>query len=521
MTENERIVKAAGIISLATLLSRVLGFIRDMVVAKVFGATGVADAFYVAFRIPNLLRELFAEGSMSAAFIPVFTEYLTRGSKEEAKRLSNAAFNALLIMLSLVTIAGILAAPWIVRLIAPGFSDEPGKYALTVLLTKIMFPYLLFIGLAALCMGILNSLRSFAAPALSPAIFNICIIAATVFLSPQIKEPIIGVSIGVLIGGICQFLFQLPGLKNQNMLFSPGTNFNHPGVKRIGFLMLPLLIALSVSQVNILVNTLLASYLSEGSVSYLYYSMRLIHFPLGLFGVALATAVLPILSSQSVSKEYDKLRETFSFGLRLVFFLSFPAMAGLIFLRIPIVNLFFQRGEFTYQATLGTSEAVLYYSLGLWAFAGVRIVVPAFYAIQDTRTPMKIASISMLLNIVLNILLMGPLGHRGLALATSLSSIFNLTTLTWILRQRLGRVDGRRIFSSFKRIILSLSVIVIICWVVSNFNLWTLEGYIFEKFLFVMGAIIFSVIGYSLFHYFLKSEELFFLLTFIRKKRWH
>ncbi len=517
MKENEKIIKAAGIIGLATLFSRVLGFVRDMVVAKIFGATGVADAFYVAFRIPNLLRELFAEGSMSAAFIPVFTEYLTKGSKEEAQRLSNAAFNTLLLILTVVTTSGILVTPWIVRFIAPGFVDDPDKFGLTVLLTKVMFPYLLFIGLASLSMGILNSLRSFAAPALSPAILNICIIAATIFLSARLKEPILGVSIGVLIGGICQFLFQLPSLKKQNMLFRFGISFNHPGIKRIGSLMFPLMIALSVSQINILVNTLLASYLSEGSVSYLYYGMRLIHFPLGLFGIALATAVLPTLSSQFVNKEYNKLKETFSFGLRLVFFLSFPAMVGLIFLRIPIVNLFFQRGEFTYQATLGTSEAVLYYSLGLWAFAGVRIVVPAFYSLQDTGTPMKIAVVSMLLNIILNLLLLNPLGHRGLALATSLSSIFNLIVLIWILRQKLGRIDGRRIFSSLKRIIFSLAVIVVICWVVGNVNLWSLEGHILEKSVLIVGAIFFSIIGYSLCHYFLKSEELFFLLSLIKK----
>ncbi|MCI0530088.1 MAG: murein biosynthesis integral membrane protein MurJ, partial [Nitrospira sp.] len=254
--EDVRITRAAGIIGLATFISRVLGFIRDMVVAAFFGATLAADAFYVAYRIPSLLRELFAEGSMSAGFVPVFTEYLTKRSKEDARRLAHATFTMVLLVLLLVSLLGILVAPWLVRAIAPGFSDDPYKAELTTFLTRLMFPYLLFIGLAALAMGMLNSLRSFAAPALSPAVYNLCVIGMVLWISPMLTEPIIGVAFGVVIGGLAQWLIQLPGLHQQSMAFRLRWEPSHEGLKRMGILLLPILLGLSVSQINIFFNTL-------------------------------------------------------------------------------------------------------------------------------------------------------------------------------------------------------------------------------------------------------------------------
>src|SRR5207244_2456919 len=319
--EHAQVVEAAGVIGLATLLSRILGFIRDMVLARLFGATAAADAFFVAYRIPNLLRELFAEGSMSAAFIPVFTEYHALRAKRDAWELASAVFTTLLTVLTLVTMLGILAAPGIVWLLAPGFHGDPSRLAVTTYLTRIMFPYLLFISLAALAMGVLNSLRAFAAPALSPVLFNLFIIGCALFLSPLLAEPILGVAVGVVAGGAAQFAMQVPGLWRRGMLFGWRFEPGHPGVRRIGVLLVPSL----------------------------------------------------------------------GFVLRMIFFLILPAMLGLILLRGPIVHLFFEHGSFTAQDTSATAAAVLCYAVGLWAFAGVRVIVAAFYSLQDTMTPALVA----------------------------------------------------------------------------------------------------------------------------------
>lgn len=518
MDEGHKIAKAAAVIGGATFISRILGFIRDMVVANGFGASAAADAFYVAYRIPNLLREMLAEGSISAAFIPVFTEYLTNRSREEAARLANASFTIILIILSGISVIGIIFTPTIVALIAPGFEGEAGKAYLTIIMTRIMFPFLLFIGIAAQAMGVLNSLRSFAAPALAPALSNIVIIVSTLFLSPMLDKPILGVAIGTLVGGIVQFLYQLPDMKRNG--FAPRLFFDpfHPGVKRIALLILPVMLGLSVSQINILVNTILASYLPDGSVTYLYYGMRLIQFPLGMFGVAIATAILPTMSAQVARGEIGEMRETLSFGMRLVLFITFPAIAGLIFFRVPIIHLLFQHGEFSYKATMGTATALLYYSLGLWAFAGVRIAVPAFYSMQDTTTPVKVAVLSLAVNIALNIILITPLGHGGLALASSISSGLNLLFLLWILKGKIGRIDGRNIARSSLKALFASSIIVLLGIVISYNGIWALKGLWVYKSLLLGAGMGLSIAGYIIIHTFLKTEELTFLLNLVKRK---
>lgn len=519
MGEERNITRAAAVIGGATFISRILGYLRDMVVARGFGDSPAADAFYVAYRIPNLLREMLAEGSISAAFIPVFTEYLTKRTKDETVRLANASFTIILILLSGISLIGIIFTPTIVALIAPGFAGEAGKAYLTIIMTRIMFPFLLFIGIAAQAMGILNSLRSFTVPALAPAMFNIAIIVSTLLISPMLDRPILGVAIGVLLGGIVQFLYQVPSMKKVG--FPPRILFDpfHPGVKRIALLILPVMIGLSVSQINILVNTILASYLPDGSVTYLYYGMRLIHLPLGMFGVAVATAILPAMSTQVAKGEIDEMRKTLSFGMRLVLFITFPAIAGLIFFRVPIIHLLFQHGEFSYKATTGTATALLYYSLGLWAFAGVRIAVPAFYSMQDTTTPVKVAVLSLAVNIALNILLISPLGHGGLALASSISSSLNLLFLLWILRGKIGRIDGRNIArSSFKALIAS-AIIILLGIIISHNGIWGLKGSWGYKTILLGSGMGLSIAGYLIIHAMLKTEELVFLFDLIRKRR--
>jgi putative peptidoglycan lipid II flippase len=335
---------AAGVISFFTLISRILGLVRDMVIAALFGSGLAADAFFVALRIPNLLRRLFAEGSLTIAFIPVFTEYLTLRSKDEAFELARIVLTLLSLILVIITVMGVIFAPFIVHLQAFGFGTSSGKYELTVLLTRITFPYVLLIGLVAFFMGVLNSLRHFAAPAAAPILLNVGIIVAAFFISPALSEPITGVAMGVIVGGMMQVALQIPWALKAGLKFLPAWQPLHPAVRRIFWLMLPAVFGSAVYQLNQFVGTLLASFLQEGSVSWLYYADRLVQFPLGIFAIAIATAALPSLSGNAARKDFARFQETVDDGLRLVFFIVLPAMAGLFILGKPIVVLFFERG---------------------------------------------------------------------------------------------------------------------------------------------------------------------------------
>jgi putative peptidoglycan lipid II flippase len=467
--ETERVARAAGTIGLFTLLSRLLGFVRDMVVARAFGASMAADAFFVAFRIPNLFRELLAEGTISAAFVPVFTEKLALGERERAWELASRVFTVLLAAAVGVVCLGVLAAPLIVRVMAPGFAAAPAQQALTVLLTRIMFPYLAFIALSALAMGVLNAHRAFALPALAPFFFNLMLIAAALWLAPRMQVPALGLAVGVLLGGLAQLGLQIPGLVAHGMIPRLAWAPRDPDMRRIGRLMVPVVFGLSVTQVNLLVNTLLASFLAPGSVSYLYYGMRLIHFPLGIFGVALATAILPTLSAQAAREDFAGVKRGVVGALRLVLFVTVPAMAGLMTLRTPIVTILFQRGAFDARATAGVATAVLAYACGLWAFAAVRIVAATFYALKDTATPVKVAALAMGANIVLNLALMHPLRHGGLALATALAAMLNLVLLLFALKSRLEGLSLGALWPSLARTVAAAGVMAAVCaWVAAG-----------------------------------------------------
>ena len=452
MNENEVVTRAAGIVGIFTFFSRILGLARDMLIANFFGSGMSADAFFVAFRIPNLLRRLFAEGSFSVAFIPVFTEYLQNRSKEEAFLLARVVLTFLILVLTAVTILGIIFSPLIVRVIAPGFGGMGEKYALTVLLTRIMFPYIFLVSVLALFMGILNSLKHFAAPATAPVFLNLSMIAALLFLAPSMRAPTVGLAIGVIGGGILQLALQIPFLMEKGLSFAPKWNPGHPALKKIGMLMLPTIFGSAIYQINQLVGTLLASLLREGSVSYLYYADRLVQFPLGVFAIAISTAALPSLSREAADGDLVRLKETLSHALRLTMFITIPAMVGLIILRQPIITLLFQRGAFDSFATGMTARALLYYSLGLWSFAALRVFVSAFYSMQDTKTPVKVAVVAMLLNFAFSVILMRtPLEHGGLALALSLASTLQLCMLIFLLQKRLGGIDGRVVMGSMVR----------------------------------------------------------------------
>jgi len=515
--ENTRVTKAAGIVGASTFLSRIFGFVRDVVIAWFFGAGLSSDAFFVAFRIPNLLRRLFAEGSLSIAFVPIFTEYLNQKGKDEAFRLAGSALRLLSLILAFISIVGILSSPLVIRFIAPGFGDSLEKYTLTVTLTRIMFPYIFFIGLVALCMGILNVLGHFAAPALAPVFLNLAMIGSVFGLAPHLGNPVEGLAWGVLLGGILQLALQIPFIIKKGVYFWSEIRLYHPGLKRIGLLMLPAIFGAAVYQINILVGTLLASLLAEGSVSYLYYADRLVQFPLGIFAIATATAVLPSMSREAASKDFEALRQTFAHAMNLVLFVTVPAMIGLIVLREPIVALLFKRGAFDTSAVRLTGQALLYYAMGLWAFSGVRIVVSAFYSLQDTKTPVQIAVISVIGNIILGIILMQPLGHGGLALSTSLASMLNFGLLIRSLRKKIGSIALGLITQSAGKTLCCSTLMGAAVWGMAQGVLPPAEGSVYH----LLGGLSVCIGGgfllYFLFAYLMKSPEMTLVLNTARK----
>ncbi|MDP2168069.1 MAG: murein biosynthesis integral membrane protein MurJ [Thermodesulfovibrionales bacterium] len=516
MTERRKIARAAGLMSIATFISRILGYGRDMVLAFYFGATGVSDTFFVAFRIPNLLRELFAEGSMTAAVIPVLTEYQNTKGFEESKRLLRVAFTFVLIAAGAITVLGIVFAPAIVSVIAPGFVKSPEKFSTAVLLTRIMFPFLLFISLAALLMGGLNTRRIFFIPALAPAMLNITIIGTVFILASRIAEPVVAVAWGVLLGGVVQFAFQVPSALKEGYSLRPDYDFRHQGLKKIGRLVAPATLGMAANQVNVLISSILASFLAGGSITYLFYSMHLIQFPVGIFGVAMGMAVLPSLSGHALAGDTERLREDFSFSLRLLFFLTVPAMAGLIALREPIISTLFQRGRFDYAATKGTADALLFYSLGIWSMVGVRVVAATFYSMQDTKTPARVAVAALTANIVLSLLLMGPMSYKGLALANAAASMLNFSLLFYFLRKKLRRLGSRKILNSFLKVSLSSAVMAVSVWLLLRGGLWAQTGMAAKKAAYLGGAITLSIGVYFIINLLLKSEEAEFVVGMIR-----
>lgn len=463
MKDRGKLIKAAGVVSGATLVSRIMGFFRDVIIAQAFGAGLATDAFFVAFRIPYLFRKLLGEGSLTASFIPVFTETREKGDPEEDRKMVSSASGVLLVVVVALTVLGIIFAPAVIRVIAPGFQRSAEKFALTITLTRLVFPYLILVSFFSLYMGVLNSANHFFAPAAAPSLLSLAMIAAALWLSPFMDRPIDALAWGVLLGGLLQLLFQMPYMKMKGYFIRPSFFPVHPGVKRVCFLMLPALLGLAANEVNLMVDTLLASLLPEGSISYLYFGNRLVQFPLGLIGIALGTVIFPTLSADAARMEMAKLKETMIFGLRMVLFITLPAMVGLIVLSKPIIALLFQRGAFTAESTRFTAQALTAYSLGLWAFTGVRILVPTFYSLKDTRTPFFITLFTISLNIVLNVILMIPLKHAGLALATSISASVNLAMLVYYLRRKIGPLGLRNFLRMMVKPVMASAVMAIFC----------------------------------------------------------
>ncbi|MBI4042422.1 MAG: murein biosynthesis integral membrane protein MurJ [Deltaproteobacteria bacterium] len=453
------IPRALFLLSGSTLLSRIFGLAREIAMSALFSPM-VTDAFIVAFRIPNILRRLFGEGALSVSVVPVMTEYHYKEGSAETRSLVNALFSVALIVLGVLTLAGILGAPWIVKLLAPGegFSAVPRKYELTTTLVRFTFPYIFFAGMVALCMGVLNTRKHFFAPAFSPVIFNLVQIAAMVGLGRVLGYSGIEMGIGVLAGGTLQLLLQMPYLKSNGVWPAWNPHFSHRGVRKIGRLMAPSLLGLSAAQLSSVIMLMYASFLPEGSISYLFWADRLMELPLGVLAVAAGTASLPVMSELAQEKNLKGLYHYTVKSLRLLSFCAIPATVGLVVLREPIVRVLFERGKFGPEDTVATAAALLYYAFGLWASASVRMIAPAFYALQNAKIPALSALLAVAIQLSYGWWMMKSLGHSGLALATSIGLWANFLLLFAILSRRCGVVDAANIL---KELVTALGQIVI------------------------------------------------------------
>lgn len=427
-----KLLRSGAVVSSMTMLSRVLGLVRDVIFARFLGAEANADAFFVAFKIPNFLRRLFAEGAFAQAFVPVLSEYREKGSEDAVRGLINRVAGALGFSVFLVSMIAVLVAPWLAAIFAPGWAlNDPVKLSLTGDMIRITFPYLFFISMTGFAAGILNSYDRFAVPAFTPVLLNVCLIAAALVASPWFDEPGFALAWGVLVAGVVQFLFQLPFLARIHLLPMPIWDWQHEGVRRILKLMAPAIFGVSVSQINLLLDTVLASFLPTGSVSWLYYSDRLVELPLGVFGVAVATVILPNLSRQHSATDTQLFARTLDWSLRMVLLIAIPAAVALMLLAEPILFTLFQYGELVERDVTMAAFSLRAYALGLLAFMLIKVFAPGYFSRQDTKTPVKIGIIAMVANMILNIALVVPLyyyfnlGHAGLALATALSAFLN------------------------------------------------------------------------------------------------
>ncbi|MGP5541187.1 murein biosynthesis integral membrane protein MurJ [Psychrobacter celer] len=439
---KSRLFRSTMVVSSMTMLSRVLGLLRDVVLLGVFGAGGLMDAFLVAFKIPNFLRRLFAEGAFSQAFVPVLSEYKEKYSLQQVQILVSRTSGALLLVLSMLTVLVILIAPWVVTLFAPGFADQPDKFAITAELLRLTFPYLLFISMTAFASGILQSYGRFAAPAFAPVLLNLCMIGGALIFAPMFDTPIMALGYAVAIAGLLQFLIQLPQLWQQKLLVAPKVDFKHEGVRRILKLMLPAIFGVSVTQINLLLNTVFASLMIGGSVSWLYAAERMSELPLGLIGVAIGTVILPSLSKSEAQKDDVSFKKTIDWAARLIILVGVPASAALFILADVLMQALFLRGEFTLRDSQMSALALRSMAGGILGFMLIKIFAPAFFARQDTKTPVKIGIISVFANMIFSVVFIGifyflelPL-HGGLALATTGAAFVNAGLLYYFLYQR-------------------------------------------------------------------------------------
>jgi len=465
-----QILKSASVITLVTIASRIFGYVRDQRITLLLGTSLAADSFVLAYRIPNLLRRLVAEGSMTASFIPVFTSYLAEKPEEEVWDFANRLFWTLAVVVAAIAVLGILFSPTAVNLFTL-FGHDPMHWDLAVHLNRIIFPYIFFIALAALAMAILNCFHVFGLPAATPIFLNLSIIAFSVgAVWRYFKSPAEALAVGVLVGGALQFLVQVPALVKRGMRFKFGISFRHPGIRSVARLMVPGFFGIGVYQVNLFVDTIFATApkMPQGSLISLYVADRVMELVLGGYAIAVATAILPMMSHQAAARDYDAMKKTFSFSLRIVSFITIPAAVGLMILREPIIEVLFEHGRFVAESTQLTARALLYYAVGLPAFAAVKLIVPAFYSTQDTRTPVRVAVYTLVVNVILNFVFLKSFFQTfyngGPAFATSLAAYFNFFMLFFIFRRRFGRLGTFAIMRSLFKIAICSALMGVVCY---------------------------------------------------------
>ena len=469
---TRRLARSAGLIGLATLSSRVLGLVRDMAQAHFFGTGVAADAFAVATRIPTLLRDLFAEGAMSAAFVPTFTRYLQTEGQARAWRLGSQVLNALLVVTGILVVAGIVFAEPIARYYATGYTDDAAKFALTVWLTRVNMPFLLLVAAAAACMGMLNALRRFGAPAAAPALYNIAFIVCTIVLTPIFVatgiEPALSLSLGMLLGGVVQIAAQWPALRREGYRHRWVLDPRDPALREVLLLMGPGTIGVAAAQINLLVNTSLATHV-DGANSALGYAFRLMYMPIGIIGVSVATAAIPEITRHATDRAFGDLRATVSWGVRLMLMLSVPATVGLMVLARPIVALIYERGAFDPASTALTTSLLFGYAPGIVGYSIVKIASPSFYAMRDARTPVMVSLLTIATNLALNLWLFRIFGVFGLALGTAIAANLNALLLLFLLARRIDGIDAARMTGALVRILLAAAVMGVAVWLA---NAW-------------------------------------------------
>lgn len=513
---KKTIAKSAGIIGIATLCSRILGFIRDLVIARLFGVYLYAQAFVIAFKIPNLFRDLVGEGAANAAFVPVFSEYLANDKKKEFWELANVLMNVMMVVLSLVTVLGIIFSPFLVSIVAPGFVSDTVKFTTTVQLNRIIFPYILLIGLTAYSMAILNSLRHFVVPAFAPCLLNISIIGFSIIFGEDIK----GLALGVLVGGVLQLAVQIPILYKKGFTFSFNLDFKHPAVKQVGSLMAPRVLSSAIYQVNNFVDSIfgsLAWIVGDGAVAALYFSYRLIQFPIGIFSSSLAQAILPTLSCQVAKDDKVKLKETLNFGLRSIIFIMLPFAVLFMVLSKTIIVSLFSGGKFDVYSINATSQALFFYSIGLFAYASTRILQCGFFAIKDTVSPTKIAGLNLGLNIVFNSILMFPMKLSGIALANSLSGIICFIVLLKTLDKKIGGIDIKGLVKFFFKVLFASVIMGMVCFLVSKIS-FNFSNSILNRVLNLLLPVVCAAVSYIILAFVLKIEQIKSIWHWILKK---
>jgi len=498
MTDKHLVTRPAAVFSALTVVSRVLGLFRDMLAAAIFGASVSWDAFVVAFTFPNMFRRIFGEGALSSAFVPVFNENMHHHGKVAAWRIANIVVTLVtfvLLIITAVVVCGLFLVEWLIPL-----SD---RTMLIIKISQIMFPFVIFICLVGLFMGILNTFHHLAIPAFAPALFNIVLIIGllcTRYVRPEWQMSVL--AFVVLIGGFLELVMHFPVLRSKGMHYKVIFDWKHPAVRKIFFLMLPMVLGFSITQINIVMDRMLALWLGPGAVSTLYFGDRLMELPVGIFGVALGVASLSVMSKQVVRKDLDALKETLNYSLRIIFFISLPVTVGLIVLRYPIVSVLFERAAFTQSAAIACSRVVLCYGLGMVAYLGLKVITQCFYSLQDTKTPVKVGTLMVFVNFILNLILMSFMREAGLALATAICAISNMSILLILLSRKLAGIKLRSLIYSFLRNGLSALFMGFVCWILMV-KIWPINRSVFI----LLGNITIGIIVYFIVSVILKADE--------------